>query len=393
MGSPHLYRLNGRDLGLPDAVLDAVLAQSAMLHARGVAPVVSLGHLAHSTGAPYSYLRSVVERTIDPYHSFEIRRRDGRTPRLISSPAPTLMDVQRWILRRILSRVPTHVASYAYEKGKSIRDCATQHLGSQWLIKLDLHNFFHSIDERRVFEVFAGLGYARLLDLEMARICTRQATFNGFPHPTRFRVTRRRNTVIPMYSTDLLGFLPQGAPTSGVLANLVARQMDEKLEALAALHQLVYTRYADDIVFSGLGPFSRATARHVILRARTAVEQSGFALHAKKTHVVPPGARRIVLGLLVDGDRVRLSKEMRERIANHVYGVEKFGLSDHQLTRGFTSALGLARYIDGLLSFAHDVDPQWTATFRARWRQSLLRDASMLLPQATGDVFLRRQPG
>ena len=302
------------------------------------------------------------------------------------------MDVQRWILRRILSRVPTHAASYAYEKYTSIRDCAIRHLGSQWLIKLDLHNFFHSIDERRVFGVFAGLGYARLPGLEMARICTRQASFNGFPHPTQFRVARRHNTIIPTYSTDLLGFLPQGAPTSGVLANLVARQMDEKLEALAAHHQLVYTRYADDMVFSGLGPFSRATAQHVIRRARAAVEQSGFALHAKKTHVVPPGARRIVLGLLVDGDRVRLSKDTRERISSHVYGVEKFGLRSHQLARGFASVLGLTRYIDGLLSFAHDVDPQWTATFRTRWRQSLQRDASALLPHAAGDVFLRRQP-
>jgi hypothetical protein len=66
-------------------------------------------------------LRRVVERSIDPYHAFEIRQRAGRKPRLISSPTPTVMDVQRWVLSRILDRVPPHPASFAYQTGKSIR--------------------------------------------------------------------------------------------------------------------------------------------------------------------------------------------------------------------------------------------------------------------------------
>lgn len=389
--SPHLYRLRGRERDIPREVIEAALANSAIVETWGLASVLSLGHLAHQTGAPYNYLRSVVERARDPYRTFEIRRRQGRTPRLISSPDATLLYVQRWLLRRILSKVSPHASSYAYENGKSIRQCAQQHLGAKWLVKLDLHDFFHSIDERRVYQQFVTLGYGRLISFEMARICTRQATANGFPYSDRFRATCRPRAAIPEYSSQLVGFLPQGAPTSGALANLVARSLDERLSIIARDHQLVYTRYADDIVLSALFPFDRALACRVIRLARRAVEKSQFSLHDKKTHIVPPGARRIVLGLLVDGDRVRLSKNMRARIASHLYGVENFGLRDHQVARGFSSLLGMVRYIDGMLSFAHDIDPQWAAPWRACWAQALRRDAPMLGPYTIEDVFFQRQ--
>jgi RNA-directed DNA polymerase len=224
----------------------------------------------------------------------------------------------------------------------------------------------------------------------MARICTRQAVFNSFPDPIKFRVHFRKDSSIPRYGTDLLGFLPQGSPTSGALANLVAGRMDRSLAALAGHEELVYTRYSDDIVLSSSGPFDRASALRVIRLVNQTAVNCGFTLHAKKTQIVPPGARRIVLGLLIDDDRVRLSKPMRKRIDMHVFGVERFGLSSHQRTRGFSSVLGMARHIEGLLAFASDVDPVWTAGFRKRWQQVLRRDAPMLAPNSVTDVHLRR---
>jgi RNA-directed DNA polymerase len=300
-----------------------------------------------------------------------------------------LMCVQRWILQRIVGKAPVHSSSYAYQTGKCIRECAEQHLGSRWMIKLDLHDFFHSIDERQVYSVFLRLGYQSLPAFEMARICTRQASFaviSGIAIPG----VRHRNSSIAAYTTDLLGFLPQGAPTSGAIANLVTFRMDERIAAVAADHDLTYTRYADDIVLSGSTEFSRSMARQLIYLISDAARQSNLALHAKKTRIVPPGARHIVLGLLVDGDRVRPSKQMRMRLESHIYGVEKFGLANHQVARGFSSALGLARHIDGLLAFANDIDPRWAGALRIRWHQSLRRDAYVLAPGSVDDVFVRR---
>jgi RNA-directed DNA polymerase len=390
--SPHLYRQRGLRLGHSDDVIDAAEAVAARLRSQGVAVVFTLGHLARRSGAPYPYLRRVVKRSIDPYHEFAIKRRAGKNPRLISSPEPLLMNVQRWILGRILDHVPPHPASYAYQTGKSIRMCAEQHLGARWLIKMDLHNFFHTIDERQVYRIFAALGYEPLLALELARLCTRQA-HGDFPHPTRYRVRHQRHTAIPGYSTYAIGFVPQGAPTSGAIANLAVRPLDDSLAALASAHRLVYTRYADDIVFSSSGTFDRRAASLLIRQARHEISACGFTVHDKKTRLSPPGARRVVLGLLVDGDTIRLQKEMRSRIATHIHAAEKFGLREHQLSRGFASVLGLARHVDGLLAFAADIDPGWTDDLRARWRRTLQRDASALGVFELSDVYRHREEG
>jgi RNA-directed DNA polymerase len=388
--SPHLYRQRGLQLGHSDEVIDAAEAVATRLRAQGVAVVFTLGHLARRCGAPYSYLRRVIKRSIDPYHEFAIKRRAGKNPRLISSPDPLLMNVQRWILARILDHVSPHPASYAYQTGKSIRMCAEQHVGARWLLKMDLHNFFHTIDERQVYRIFAELGYEPLLAFELARLCTRQA-YGAFPHPTRFIVRHQRNFAIPGYSTHALGFVPQGAPTSGAIANLAVRPLDDSLAALASAHRLVYTRYADDIVFSSSGTFDRRAASLLMQRARHEIAACGFTVHDKKTRLTPPGARRVVLGLLVDGDRIRLPKEMKSRIATHIHAAEKFGLREHQLSRGFASVLGLARHVDGLLAFAANIDPEWTDDLRARWRSALLRDASALGAFELADVYRHRQ--
>src|ERR1022692_1523784 len=121
IGSPQIYRSNGRELGVPAATIEAAIAWSARVERNGYASVLSLRHLAHRTGAKYSYLREVVARRRDPYHEFEIRRRSNPNPRLISSPDPILMNVQRWILGNILCNAPIHASSYAYQAGKCIR--------------------------------------------------------------------------------------------------------------------------------------------------------------------------------------------------------------------------------------------------------------------------------
>jgi RNA-directed DNA polymerase len=154
---------------------------------RGATPVLTLKHLAQLTGASYYYLRDVVSRRRDPYISVTRPKKDGRT-RAISSPEPVLMDVQRWILHRILVACAPDSSSYAYQRGRSIVDCASSHAGARWLVKLDIQDFFGSISERRVFAIFADLGYPRLLSLELTRLCTRIAE----PVPQMLRVSRYR---------------------------------------------------------------------------------------------------------------------------------------------------------------------------------------------------------
>ena len=139
-----------------------VLEVQRTITARGAQPVYTLAHLARLTGVSWRYLREIAARRRDPYLDITRPKRDGTT-RPIASPEPVLMDVQRWILRNVLCACDVHPASYAYRKGRSIVDCARVHIGARWLLKLDLHEFFGTVGERRVFRVFEALGYASCL--------------------------------------------------------------------------------------------------------------------------------------------------------------------------------------------------------------------------------------
>lgn len=364
---PHLYRANGERLGIDHDVLDHAVRDQQSAKSRGATPILSLRHLAHLTGASYGYLREVVERESDPYEDIARKKKTGRV-RPIAAPEPILMDVQRYLLDNALRGLPHHAASYAYRRNRSIFECASQHVGARWLVKFDMHDFFGQVSERRVYPVFHERGYSRLVSFELTRLTTR--IYGRQPE----RSSPERYPAIPTYGVHQVGRLPQGAPTSGALANAVATPLDETLSALAISRGLVFTRYSDDLVFSsGDRAFTRGAATDLIREVQRATSSHGFALHRKKTRIVPPGSRHIVLGLLVDGDSVRLLPEFRRRIDVHVRGVNKWGPTAHAEHRGFDSMFSFVSHVDGSLAFASSVDPTWAALTRVRWHDALVK--------------------
>ncbi|MGJ5898361.1 reverse transcriptase family protein [Streptomyces niveiscabiei] len=306
--------------------------------------------------------------------------------RTVSSPEPSLLQVQQWILRSIAEKIPTHSSSYAYSPGRSVKQCASRHVGAKWLIKLDIRNFFESITEVPVYRVFRRVGYEPLPALELARVCTRYDERDPGMRLDRVLVRAKEYSSIQVYRKPLLGFLPQGAPTSGALANQVAMPLDERLSAIADSRGLIYTRYADDMTFSSGGPFTRSAALTLINQVSGAIRQRGFAVHDQKTRIVTPGARKVVLGLLVDGDRVRLTKKMRQRISLHVRGVETFGFIDHAKHVKFSSVDGLVLHVSGLISYASDIEPAWADEFKQRWRNVVAEKLDVELPSFNRDV-------
>lgn len=365
--SPHLYIAQGLAQGhAAEVVSRASIVRSRSL-AHGVPPILSLRHLAQLTGVSYDYLREIVGRVRDPYLDIDRRKRDGGI-REISSPEPVLMDVQRWLLHNVFSSVPMHPASFAYQRDRSIVQCAEQHVGAHWLVKLDLHDFFGSIQEKRIFDLLLRLGYSKLVSLEIARICTR---LRG-PRDEGYQNFWAYNA-IPSYVVGSQGVLPQGAPTSGALANTVASNLDAKLHDLAASRGLGYTRYSDDLTFSAGPDYDRKQATALIAQVRNIVRDQHFVLHEKKTHVVPPGARTVVLGLLVDSQGVRLLPEYKRRLQVHVRGVGKFGLVEHASHRGFESVLSFVNHVDGLIAFAAGVEREYAQHARGAWNDALAR--------------------
>ncbi len=174
-----------------------------------------------------------------PYTKFTIPKRDGRE-RAICAPKPQLRWVQRRILDEILNKVPAHDAAHGFIAGRSILTNAAPHQGAEVLVKFDLEDFFPTIHYYRVMGLFARLGYQ-----------VGDARFAADDESTQIGPTLARLCCYtPEPRSWGTALLPQGAPTSPAISNLVCRRLDARLEGLARRIGGVYTRYADDLTFS-----------------------------------------------------------------------------------------------------------------------------------------------
>jgi hypothetical protein len=210
--------------------------------------------------------------------------------RLVEAPKPRLRAMQRQILAEILGFVPTHPAAHGFVPGRSPHTFAAPHAGQRIVIRLDVLSFFASVTAARVYGLFRTLGYPEPVAYTLTGLCT---TWTPAP-------VRRGAPSIPdrHYRLALLGspHLPQGAPTSPALANLCGFRLDRRLTGLARTYGLRYTRYADDLAFSG-------SVRHpstFVERVRLIAADEGFRLNPAKTRIRTAAERQALAGLVVN---------------------------------------------------------------------------------------------
>ncbi|HDS1772962.1 TPA: RNA-directed DNA polymerase [Pseudomonas putida] len=278
------------------------------------------------------------------------------------APHPSLLKMQRWIHKNILMHVHSHPASYAYKEKTSPRDAAAMHAGCKWMIKLGATNFFESILEPDVYRVFREMGYQALVAFELARICTRVRPSGNPVKTDRFKDGMGN---LPCKNVAI-GHLPQGAATSPLLSNLVARTLDHSLAEFANSKDLAYTRYADDLTFSSFGTFNRDGAENIVREIYEIMRAHGLWPNKSKTKIIPPGARKVVLGLLADGHVPKLSKEFKAEVRTHIHFMLRpdVGVSNHRKARKFDNSWGLKNFIFGKLAYAQAIEPIWTSRMR-----------------------------
>jgi RNA-directed DNA polymerase len=352
------YRMLGAQKGVPATILTHALAQAHRVQRESLPAVLTLNHLAEQTGVGLKYLRVVVGRGRDPYRVFQSRKSRGGY-RIICVPETPLMRVQRWISRAILSQIHPHECSKAYAPESSVVKAAEEHCGARWLIKVDVQSFFESISEIQVYRLFLELGYQPLVSFEMARLCTRTVASSGRIASKAWHNRKYQSFGIENHRNWVVGHLPQGAPTSPMLSNLAMRDFDDAVNKIAGKHGLAYSRYSDDLVFSTESDYSRDQARRFVALVYKLMRERGLQPHRAKTVIVPPGARKIVLGLLVDGDVPRLSRDFRQALEQHLYYIEKFGPVRHAEKRRFKSISAMRRHLHGLISYAASVDSEF----------------------------------
>ena len=374
--NPQHFLEEGEERGTDPQLLRNALATAAIIQSQNprLPPLLTLGHLAFLVGADYGYLRRVVDRSVEhPYRSFQIQKRPGKHGekrlRTIVVPQGKLMAVQRWITQALLSKVSPHPSSVAFSKGNTLVAAAQAHCECRWLIKLDVKNFFESINEVAAYRVFRSLGYQPIVAFELARLCTRLVTGSPFIGKKWRTLAPASRFKIGDYSMKSLGHLPQGAPTSPMLANLAMIEFDREMAKIAASKELTYTRYADDIALSSRDKsFGRDKCQELVQQVFVLMGKWGLSPNRTKTRISSPGARKIVLGMIVNGPKPNLTREFKDNLRRHTHFLSSpaAGPAKHATARGFSSTIGLKNHVMGLISFAHQVDPDFAAERRAQ---------------------------
>jgi RNA-directed DNA polymerase len=304
----------------------------------------------------YADLRGMERRCAPEHRRYRYRWVPKRTGgyRLLEAPRPGLKRAQRVILDALLSLIEPHRAAVGFRPGGSVLAHAALHAGKRCVLRMDLQDFFGSTRRSAVERLFAGLGYRRSVSRRLAGICT-----NTTPDVVRFPpeapltpagVRSAQRAIVP--------HLPQGAPTSPALANLCVRRLDQRLAGLAAVAGLTYSRYADDLAFSG--DISPRAAEHLAVRVAAIALEEGYEVNHRKTRVMPASQRQEVTGIVVN-QAPGVSRRERERLEAILHRCVHRGPAG-QNREGHTD---FRAWLQGRIGWVEQVNPRHATKLRA----------------------------
>ena len=209
------------------------------------------------------------------YKTYTIPKKSGGV-RTISQPSKKLKGLQSWILVNILNKIDVSPSCKGFRKGSSTLDNALPHIGANTILNLDLKNFFPTVSAKQVYNVFKTIGYNNLIATVFTNICTYE------------------------------NCLPQGSPCSPMLANLTAWTLDLRIQGYVGKRGISYTRYADDLSFSGLNP---SNVVKIIPMIKSIIEDENFVVNHKKTRVSGSARAKTVTGLVINENNVGIGKK------------------------------------------------------------------------------------
>ena len=232
-------------------------------------------------------------KQIESYKTFFIPKKSGGV-RKIEAPNDELKTIQLWIKENILDKFSVSQYAKGFVKGVSIYDNAKQHTKKELVINIDLKDFFPSIGYNEVYKVFKYIGYTESVSKLLANLCTNPCDV-----------------------------LPQGSPASPVLSNLVSLKLDKRLGCLAKKIGADYTRYADDITFSG-----EKTIKKYIKVIKKIIREEGYKINEEKFRLQYYYQCQEVTGLIVNNG-VSVPERYIKELENAIYYCKKYGVVDH----------------------------------------------------------------
>jgi RNA-directed DNA polymerase len=300
-----------------------------------------------------SLQRSVPIGPVSHYDYHWIRKRGGSF-RLVESPKARLKSIQRKLLREIIDRIPPHDSAHGFRHGRSICSFVQPHVGRRVILKLDLQDFFPTITRWRVTGLFLSAGYPDAVAQLLGGICT-----NAAPSRVRQAIPGcERQTAQRLETLYGTPHLPQGAPSSPGLANLCAFKLDARLTGLARAAGGTYSRYADDLLFSGDAAFARSLKRFHI-HASAIVLEEGFAVNFHKTQIQGQSMRQRAAGLVINS-HANVPRREYDNLKATLHNAIRFGPA----SQNRVGAANFRDHVGGRISFVEMVHPAHGAKLR-----------------------------
>lgn len=253
------------------------------------------------------------------YRSFSIPKKSGGV-RQIEAPCKRLKEIQRWIKDEIVDKFVVSEYATGFRKNMSIVDNARKHVGKELVINMDIQNFFPSVTYADILLMFMYIGYRKDVAHLLTKLCT-----------------------------NAENVLPQGSPASPSISNHILLRLDKRLGRLAESIGADYSRYADDITFSG-----KRNISSIIYLVEQIVEEEGFKVNKNKTRLQYNNQRQEVTGLIVN-NKISVSAAIENEIRNAIYFIRKYGVDDHMKHIGCNKSFYM-EHIYGIAYFINMVD-------------------------------------
>lgn len=289
------------------------------LHKRGLPIIASPAHFSMMIGMDHDYVCRMAYSAKHFYRHFTILKSNGKE-RPIDEPLPDLKYVQHWILENILEKIPVSPYAKAFVKKRGVKENARFHRGQDVVVTMDIKDFFPSIRIQQITNIFRGLGYYPDVSSFLAYLCCYEYV------------------------------LPQGAPTSPYLSNLQLLNFDARVASYTRENGIRYTRYADDLTFSG-----SFNPHHLIKMISDWLFEEGFCVNSAKTRVAHQNTRQEVTGIVVNS-HMQIAKADRKKIRQEVYYIKKYGLNSH-LSRIEETRQNYLSHLLGKINYARYINP------------------------------------
>lgn len=309
-----IFKEQAIEQGLDNDEIEAYLTYAKLLIDKSLPIIYNQEHLSKLLGIHPIYLYTLTNSSDKFYRKFKINKKNGKK-RKIEEPLLILKEAQYWVLENILLKCSCSNYTKAFKLNSSIKENAKFHKKQKVVINLDIEDYFGTIRGYKVYEFFKSLGYNSEVSIMLTKICTNKDS------------------------------LPQGAPSSPYLSNIITKNLDNKLAIVAntAEYKLRYTRYADDITFS---TNKEIDITKLIRDTSNVLKQEGFKINYKKTRVSSNNRRQMVTGIVVN-DKLQVSKQQRKKTRQAMYYIEKYDLESHIRNIGWKR--GSEKYLRHLL--------------------------------------------